>query len=104
MGSAPAAADALRARQSSTAIDEARRRGCRIIATAPRDGQPLFDTDLRGPVAILIGSEGAGLARSQLDAADERVMIPMAAPVESLNAAVSAALIVYEARRQRIHN
>ena len=88
-------------RDSEAAIDEARRRGCRIVAAAPRDGRLLFDTDLRGPVALLIGSEGPGLTRSQLDSADERVVIPMAAPVESLNAAVSAALIVYEARRQR---
>ena len=91
-------------RDSDSAIDEARRRGCRIIAAAPRDGRLLFDTDLRGPIAILIGSEGPGLTPSQLDSADERVVIPMAAPVESLNAAVSAALIVYEARRQRTHS
>jgi TrmH family RNA methyltransferase len=89
-------------RDREAAIDEARRRGCRNIAAAPRDGRLLFDTDLRGPVAILVGSEGPGLTSAQLDSADERVVIPMAAPVESLNAAVSAALIVYEARRQRI--
>jgi TrmH family RNA methyltransferase len=83
------------------ATDEARRHGCRIIATSPRSGRPLFVSDLRGPIAILIGGEGAGLAPAEVDAADERVMIPMQPPVESLNTAVSAALIVYEARRQR---
>jgi TrmH family RNA methyltransferase len=50
---------------------------------------------------VLIGGEGQGLAASLVDAADERVSIPMQAPVESLNAAVTAGLIVYEARRQR---
>ena len=55
----------------------------------------------RGPIAVLIGGEGQGLAPALADAADERVTIPMQAPVESLNAAVTAALIVYEARRQR---
>ena len=67
----------------------------------PRDGRSLFDVDLAGPIAVLIGGEGQGLAPSLVDAADERVTIPMQAPVESLNAAVTAALIVYEARRQR---
>jgi TrmH family RNA methyltransferase len=83
------------------AIDEARRHGCRIVATSPRDGRPLFESDLRGAIAVLIGGEGPGLALSQIEMADERVMIPMQPPVESLNTAVSAALIVYEARRQR---
>ena len=91
-------------RNPSEAIDDARRGGCRVIAAAPRGGRSLFETDLRGPLAVLIGSEGGGLTPSQMDEADERVVIPMASPVESLNAAVSAALIVYEARRQRIHN
>ena len=83
------------------ATDEARRHGCLIVATTPRGGRPFFDADLRGPIAVLIGGEGPGLAPSHIDAADERVMIPMQPPVESLNTAVSAALIVYEARRQR---
>ena len=71
------------------AIDEARRHGCRIVATSPRGGRPLFESDLRGPIAILIGGEGPGLAASEIDAADERVMIPMQPPVESLNTAVT---------------
>jgi TrmH family RNA methyltransferase len=83
------------------AIDEARRHGCRIVATVPRDGVSIFDADLGGPIAVLIGGEGGGLAHAIVDAADERVTIPMQAPVESLNAAVSAALILYEVRRQR---
>jgi TrmH family RNA methyltransferase len=86
------------------ATDEARRHGCRIVATAPRGGRPLFEADLRGALAVLIGGEGPGLAASHLEAADERFMIPMQPPVESLNAAVTAALIVYEARRQRSLN
>jgi tRNA G18 (ribose-2'-O)-methylase SpoU len=50
---------------------------------------------------IVVGGEGAGVSRRLLEAADLRVTIPMAAPVESLNASVAAAVIVYEARRQR---
>ncbi|MBZ5558949.1 MAG: RNA methyltransferase [Acidobacteriia bacterium] len=89
---------------TAAALTELRRRGCRIIATAPRDGRSVFDVDLRTPIAIAIGSEGSGLDPALLASADERVTIPMQAPVESLNAAVTAALIVYEARRQRLLN
>jgi TrmH family RNA methyltransferase len=90
-------------RDLADAVHEARRHGCRIVATAPRDGRPLFESDLAGPIAVLIGGEGPGLPQDALDGADERVTIPMRAPVESLNAAVTAALFVYEARRQRSH-
>jgi TrmH family RNA methyltransferase len=83
------------------AIDAARRAGCRIVATVPRDGQSLFDVPLTGPTAILVGAEGRGLPHPLIGAADERVTIPMEASVESLNTAVTAALLVYEARRQR---
>jgi TrmH family RNA methyltransferase len=88
-------------RDPRDAVDDARRHGCRILAAAPHEGGNLFETDLRQPLAVLIGSEGSGLTPSQLELSDQRVVIPMSPPVESLNAAVSAALIVYEARRQR---
>jgi TrmH family RNA methyltransferase len=92
---------ALAALSIEEAVDAARRHGCRILATAPRGGRPLVGADLTGPLAILIGGEGQGLAPSLIAAADESVTIPMQPPVESLNAAVTAALIVYEAKRQR---
>lgn len=86
---------------AARAVAEARQRGCRIVAAIPRAGRSAFEIDYTGPTAVVIGGEGQGLSASLLDAADERVTVPMAAPVESLNAAVTAALIVYEARRQR---
>ena len=88
-------------RDASHAVAEAVRHGCRIVATVPRGRPGHVDADLRGPVAILIGGEGAGLSEEMISAADTPVTIPMAAPVESLNAAVAAAILVYEARRQR---
>jgi TrmH family RNA methyltransferase len=88
--------------EPAAAVEEARRHGCRIIATVPRDGRSLFDVDFKRPVAVLIGGEGPGLAAPLTTGADEQVTIPMQSPVESLNAAVTAALVVYEARRQRI--
>src|SRR5262249_41893855 len=83
------------------ALAQARAAGCRVIATTPRGGEPYFAVDLRGPIAIVIGGEGPGLPSAVIEAADLPVTIPMQAPVESLNAAVTAALILYEARRQR---
>jgi len=79
----------------------ARAHGCRVVATVPRAGTPLFDADLTGAVAVLIGGEGPGLPAAMVAAADERVTVPMRPPVESLNAAVTAALVAYEAMRQR---
>jgi RNA methyltransferase, TrmH family len=83
------------------AVDDARAHGCRILAALPRGGRSVFDADFTGPTAVAIGGEGPGLPASIVAAADERVTIPMQAPVESLNTAVAAALVLYEASRQR---
>jgi RNA methyltransferase, TrmH family len=83
------------------AVAEARSKGCRVVATAPRGGRSVFDVDLRSATAVLVGGEGRGLPPALIASADERITIPMQAPVESLNAAVTAAIVVYEARRQR---
>lgn len=63
-------------------------------------GEPLYDLDLSGPVAFLIGNEGAGLSRALMDAASTRVTIPMPGTVESLNAAAAAAVCLFERVRQ----
>jgi TrmH family RNA methyltransferase len=84
------------------AVADARRHGCRLVALVARGGQPHSESDLRGRVAILVGGEGAGIAQSLVDTADAQVTIPMERPVESLNAAVAAAVLIYEARRQRM--
>jgi TrmH family RNA methyltransferase len=83
------------------AVGAARAAGLRVFATAARDGTPLAACDLRGPSAILFGGEGAGLPQDLQDASDERLTIPMRPPVESLNVAIAAALVLYEAARQR---
>lgn len=75
--------------------------GVRIIATVPRDGRPFAETDFTGPTAVLVGGEGHGLPAAALDQCDARMSIPMHPPVESLNVAVTAGLLLYEARRQR---
>ena len=81
--------------------ERARRSGCTVLATAPRGGRSMYDLDLTQPLLVLIGGEGGGVERPVFESADAVVSIPMAGGVESLNAAVAAALIAYEARRQR---
>jgi TrmH family RNA methyltransferase len=83
------------------AAGRARRAGLTVLATVPRGGSELPAVDLRSPCAIVLGGEGAGLPHDLLDAADQRVTIPMRPPVESLNVAVAAAIVLYEAWRQR---
>ena len=82
--------------------EQARRAGCAVLAAAPRGGRSMYDLDLTRPLLILIGGEGAGIDSPVFASADAVVSIPMAGGVESLNAAVAAALIAYEARRQRM--
>jgi TrmH family RNA methyltransferase len=83
------------------AVAAARARGLRIVATSPRGGRSLFEVDLRRPTALLVGGEGSGLAADIAALADESISIPMHGSVESLNVAVSAGLVLYEAFRQR---
>lgn len=86
----------------ANALRYARSHHLRVLATAPRDGTPLPSADLRSPCAILLGGEGAGLPPDVIGAADGRLTIPMRAGIESLNVAVAAAIVLYEASRQRM--
>jgi TrmH family RNA methyltransferase len=76
-------------------------RGIPLVAAVPRDGTPLPETDLTGAAAILLGGEGAGLPPDVVARVHARLTIPMRPPVESLNVAIAASLILYEAARQR---
>ena len=89
------------AQSSADALQTARAYHCTIAAAVPRDGRTPEEIDLTGPTALLVGSEGLGLQDELVELADEQISIPMQPPVESLNAAVAAAVILYEARRQR---
>jgi TrmH family RNA methyltransferase len=83
------------------ALERVRAAGLQSIAATPRGGAPPGEIDWRVSTAIFLGGEGTGLSASVVESCDARVTIPMRPPVESLNVAVAAALLIYEARRQR---
>lgn len=70
-------------------------------ASASADATPLWEADLRGGVALVLGAEGKGIRPLVRRACDAAVTIPLAGRVESLNVSVSAAVLLYEAARQR---
>jgi TrmH family RNA methyltransferase len=73
-----------------------------VVAATPQAETLMVDADLTGPVAVAVGSEKDGLSRPWLARAERRVRIPMRGRVDSLNVATSAAVLVYEAVRQRM--
>ncbi|MEZ5065801.1 MAG: RNA methyltransferase [bacterium] len=78
-----------------------RGRGLRIVAATPDGTAPPDRTDFSGAVAIVVGAEAAGLPADSRGAADSRVRIPMRGRADSLNVSVAAAVLLYEADRQR---
>ena len=82
-------------------LHQLRELGLRLIATSSHKGTPLDQARLTGPLAIFIGSEGAGLPRDLLAEMTDTVVIPHSPTVESLNAGVAASIVLYEAARQR---
>jgi RNA methyltransferase, TrmH family len=75
-------------------------RGVTVAATSARESVSCWHADYRLPLAVLLGSEGAGLPADLLAAADLRVAIPMTGTADSLNLAVAASVLLYEVRRQ----
>jgi TrmH family RNA methyltransferase len=82
-------------------LTEISRRDVQLVAAAGSAQDSYHSLDWRVPCAIAIGNEGAGLSREMLTAAGRQVSIPLAAGVESLNAAVAMSVIFFEAARQR---
>ena len=86
----------------ATTIEELKVRNVWVVGLeAARGAQPYDQADLRGPLAIVVGSEGAGLRRLVQDRCDFLVQLPMQGRVTSLNAAVAGSILLYEAQRQR---
>ena len=82
-------------------IDWIRQKGIRSAATTPHTHNVYTDTDLRGPLALVMGSEQFGLSEKWLAACDQKVLIPMAGQADSLNVAMATLITLFEAVRQR---
>ncbi|MDH4235333.1 MAG: RNA methyltransferase, partial [Gallionella sp.] len=72
-----------------------------LLAASLQARHSLYDCDLRGNVAFLVGNEGAGLSAGLLELATQTITIPMRGKIESLNAAAATAICLFEAARQR---
>lgn len=83
-------------------MEELQKRGVWIYGTAADGASDLYHTDLTGPAAIVIGSEGDGMSRLVSEKCDFKVSIPMQGNISSLNASAAAAIMLYEAVRQRL--
>ena len=83
------------------AIETLKEKGVWIYGTAAEGSSSIYETDLTGAAAIIIGSEGDGMSRLVSESCDFMVKIPMKGHINSLNASNACAIIVYEAVRQR---
>jgi len=86
----------------TAALKELKDEGLWVFGTAAEGTTPLYQADLKGPAAIVIGSEGEGMGRLVAETCDFTVSIPMKGKINSLNASAAAAVLLYEAVRQRM--
>jgi 23S rRNA (guanosine2251-2'-O)-methyltransferase len=83
------------------ALGELKEREIKVVGTSDDAAQTLYDVDLSGPLALVLGAEGKGLRQLTRNTCDMLVKIPMAGAVESLNVSVAAGVCLFEAVRQR---
>lgn len=86
---------------SADAIAFLEKRGIRILTAQLQDSEWYYDTDMTGATALVMGTESTGLTQAWRDSADAHIKIPMLGRLDSLNVSVSAAVLLYEAVRQR---
>ena len=91
----------VRCRQTSELIDWLQSREICLAVTSLEAAQPYFESDLTSPLAIVFGNEGAGVSASMLARAEKHLYIPILGKAESLNVNAAAAVILFEAARQR---
>ena len=84
-------------------MKELQKRGVWIFGAEMNGPTSLYEADLKGPAAIVIGSEGSGMSRLVAETCDFTVSIPMKGKINSLNASAAAAILLYEAVRQRLN-
>lgn len=86
---------------SADAIAFLKKRGIRILTAQLQDSEWYYDTDMTGATSLVMGTESTGLTQAWRDSADAHIKIPMLGRLDSLNVSVSAAVLLYEAVRQR---
>ena len=91
----------VRVSNLAAAIRDLKARGVWVLGTAAEGTTRLYDADLKGPTAIVIGSEGDGMSRLVREHCDFTVSIPLRGQISSLNASAAAAVLMYEILRQR---
>ena len=82
-------------------LNELKERDIRVIGTSDQAERSLYELDLSGPVALVLGAEGSGMRQLTAKTCDELVHLPMKGAVESLNVSVASGICLYEALRQR---
>ena len=82
-------------------LKKAKKNGIKLYAAYLQSSIPYYEADLTMACGILIGNEAKGLTQQAAELADERIIIPMSGSVESLNAAIAASVVSFEAKRQR---
>jgi 23S rRNA (guanosine2251-2'-O)-methyltransferase len=83
-------------------LGELKERNIWCVGLAGEAEKSVYQVDLRGPIALVLGAEGPGLRQLTRKTCDELIQIPMAGAVESLNVSVASGVCLYEARRQRL--
>jgi 23S rRNA (guanosine2251-2'-O)-methyltransferase len=82
-------------------LNELKERNIWILGTSDQATKTLYQADLKGPIALVLGAEGDGIRQLTAKTCDELVSIPMSGAVESLNVSVASGVCLYEAMRQR---
>lgn len=83
-------------------LKDLKKQGLWVFGADAGGSTPLYEADLKGPAAIVVGSEGSGMSRLVAETCDFLISIPMRGKLNSLNASAAAAILLYEAVRQRL--
>jgi 23S rRNA (guanosine2251-2'-O)-methyltransferase len=91
-----------RARNLSRFMNQLKKIGIKLVGTSDQAEGPIFDSDLQGPIGLVVGAEGTGIRRLTADNCDLLANIPMSGKMECLNVSVATGICLFEIRRQRI--
>lgn len=90
-----------RERSLKKSIEYLKNSGLKIVAADEKSGTDIYKTDLKGPVAIIVGSEDRGISNELIALSDATIKIPMSGTISSLNVSVATGILLYEITRQR---